>query len=925
MEFRLFGEVRLVSAGQLLDAGTPRQQAVLAALAVDTGRPVPIETLVDRVWGESPPAQARNVLYSHVSRIRRLLTDAGDVGITRRNAGYILTADPDVVDLHRFNRLVDSGKDARRPDTERAAVLTEALAMWTDDPLAGLSGDWVDEVRATWRRRRLDAAVHWGELALRLGRPTAVISTISALTGVYPLVEPLEVLLMRALHAAGRDAEAVDRYAAVRRRLADELGTDPGPELRELHSAILRGELPAASRPAPAATPAQLPPDVAGFAGRAAELRRLDGLLAADSPATRIVALSGTAGVGKTTVAVHWAHAVSGEFPDGQLYVNLRGFDPTGSPVTAAEAMRGFLEALEVPPNRIPTSPAAQAGLYRTLLAKRRVLVVLDNARDAEQVRPLLPGAPGCLALVTSRNQLTGLAAAGAHPVVVDLLDDAESHALLRARLGADRIAAEPAAVREIIDLCARLPLALAVVAARAATHPTFSLAALAGQLRDARGSLDEFAGTDPVTDPRAVFSWSYLRLSPAAARLFRLLGVHPGADIGTRAAASVAALPAGKIRPVLVELAQAHLIDEPAPGRYACHDLLRAYAAELVSAEETPADREAAVHRLLGHYSHTAYLAEGFLGPRREVPPTPTPLWPGAEPEPIRDHKHALAWFKAEHRVLIVAARQPPEFDREVCDLVRWTHLFLEMQGHWHDELDVLTTALSAARRLGDERKQAFAHCQLGRTYIWFGRYADADSDLRAALDRYLAVDDIVGQAYVHYAFAWLLERQSAAAEALEHAEQALDLFRTAEHQAGQAKALNAVGWFHTLLGEHKAALEYCQEAIDLQEKLGDRFGLALTWHSVGHANKELGDDTQAIACYEKAVELFHQGGYPISEARVLIDLADLQHVLGATVSAQAGLRQAHDILAQLTHPDADEVLARLAQVHSRQSNNQE
>ncbi|HTI20437.1 MAG TPA: BTAD domain-containing putative transcriptional regulator, partial [Kutzneria sp.] len=740
MELTLFGEVRLTSAGESLDVGTPRQQAVLAALAVDVGRAVSVETLVDRVWGEQAPTQARNVLYSHLSRIRRLLAAAGDGEITRRNAGYLLTVDPNTIDLHRFTRLVDSGKDTGRPDSERAAAVAEALRMWTDAPLAGLSGDWVDEVRAMWRRHRLDAVVLWAGLELRLGRPDAVIGPLSALADAYPLVEPLEVLLIRALHAAGRGAEAIDRYAVVRRRLADELGADPGPELRHLHSALLRGELPAASRPAAVTAPAQLPPDIPGFAGRATALRRLDSLLAEKSTATRTVVLSGTAGVGKTTLAVHWAHAVSDRFPDGQLYVNLRGFDPAGSPVTAVEATRGFLEALDVPPNRIPNSLDAQVGLYRTQLAKRRMLILLDNAHDAEQVRPLLPGAPDCLVLVTSRHQLTGLAAAGAHLIEVGLFDDAESLEMLRARLRADRIAAEPAAVREIIDLCACLPLALAVLAARAAAQPTFGLDTFAAQLRDARGSLDEFAGTDPATDPRAVFSWSYRRLSQPAARLFRLLGLHPGPDIGTAAAASLAATPAGRIRPVLAELTQAHLIAETVPGRYACHDLLRAYAAELAAAEESPADREAALRRLLGHYSRTAYHAEGFLGPRREVPPTPTPLWPGTEPEPIADHKQALAWYQAERRVLLSAVRQPPAYDHEVCDLVRWTHLFLEMQGHWHDELAALESALAAADRLGDERKQAFAHCQLGRTYIWFGRYAEADQALRAALDRYRA-----------------------------------------------------------------------------------------------------------------------------------------------------------------------------------------
>ncbi|HEX6361064.1 AfsR/SARP family transcriptional regulator [Actinophytocola sp.] len=921
MEFRLFGEVRLQVAGRLLDVGTPRQQAVLAALAVDIGRPVPIETLVDRVWGDNPPEQARNVLYSHVSRIRQLFRQAEETDLVRRPAGYVLEADPDTVDLHRFGRLAERGKDSGLSDADRAAALTEALRMWDGTPLAGITSDWADQLRGTWQRRRLDAAVQWGELELRLGHPERVIDTIADLVGEHPLVEPLEALLMRALHTAGRDAEAIDRYAAVRQRLADELGADPGTELQALHAALLRGELPATRRPAPTTTPAQLPADIPGFSGRAAELHRVDGLLADHPTTTPVVVLSGTAGVGKTTLAVHWAHTAATRFPDGQLYVNLRGFDPTGSPVTPAEALRGFLEALDVPPNRIPTSLDAQAGRYRSLLAGRRVLVVLDNARDAEQVRPLLPGAPGCMVLVTSRNQLTGLTAAGAHPVGVDLLDDDESRAMLRARLGAERLAAEPGTVDEIVDLCARLPLALAVVAARAATHPRFSLAALAGQLRDARGSLDEFAGADPATDPRAVFSWSYLRLTPAAARLFRLLGLHSGPDIGIRAAASLAARPAGATRQLLAELAQAHLIAEPAPGRYACHDLLRAYAAELAEVDETPDERESAVRRLLGHYSHTAYHADGFLGPRREVPPPLTPLPLGAESEPILHHQQAVAWFTTEHHVLLMAVRQDPRFDPEVCDLVRWTHLFLEMQGHWHDDLDVLSVALAAARRLGDERMQAFAHCQLGRTYIWFGRHADAARALQAALDLYQSTDDVVGQAYVHLSLAWMLDRQGEIADALTHAERTLELFRATEHQAGQAKALNAIGWFHALLGEQTTAIEYCQQALELQTQLGDHTGAAHTWHSLGRAHKELGERAKAIACYEAAVDLLRRQGVSVTEARVLIDLADVHHGLGDDGSARAGWQRAHDILVQLAHPEADEVRARLAEVNSRQS----
>ncbi|VVJ17992.1 Transcriptional regulator [Amycolatopsis camponoti] len=932
MEFLLFGEVQLRVAGQPLDVGTPRQQAVLAALAADAGRPVPIETLIDRVWGDDPPGEARNVVYSHLSRIRQVLTEVTELtgtktGVTRRSAGYVLEIDPGAVDLNRFARLVERGNDVRETDEDRAAALREALVVWRGPPLAGLQGDWAEGVRAAWHRRRLDAAVHWGELELRLGRPDAVLAAMSDLAAEYPLAEPLEALLMRALHAAGRDAEAVDRYAVVRQRLADALGTDPGPELRALHEAILRGELPSAApaAAAPSSSPAQLPPDTPGFAGRESALRRLGEVTGGPAPAARTVVLSGTAGVGKTTLAVHWAHSVARDFPDGQLYVNLRGFDPTGSPTTPAGAVRGFLEALDVPGERIPTTLDAQVGLYRTLLANRRVLIVLDNARDAGQVRPLLPGARACVVVVTSRDQLAGLVTEGAHPLVVDLLDDAEAHAVLRRRIGQERLAADPAAAAEIIGLCAHLPLALAVVAARAATYPAFGLAALAGQLRDARGGLDEFAGADPATDPRAVFSWSYLRLDPVAARLFRLLGLHHGPDIGTRAAASLAGLPAGRARVLLSELANAHLVAEHAPGRYTMHDLLRAYADELVHESDTAPERDSAVHRLLGHYAHTAYHADGFLDPRLEVPPALTPLPEGAEAERIVDRRRALTWFETEHRVLLRAVAVDAEFDARVWELAWALRRFLTMRGHWHDESDVLSAALSAARRLGDERKQAFAHLHLGGTHVWFGRHVEAGADFRAALKLYTAIDDVVGQAYVHRQFAWMLDRQGIIAEALAHAEQALDLFRAAEHQTGQAASLNAVGWFRALLGEHSAAIDYCRQAIDLQTQLGDHMGAAQSWHSLGYAHKQLGDHAKAITCYGTAVDLLHGTGYLVTEARLILELANLHRDLGDLTSARSRWQEAHDILAGLAHPEADAVRERLREADSRQPNNEE
>jgi DNA-binding SARP family transcriptional activator/tetratricopeptide (TPR) repeat protein len=902
VEFRLFGEVELRADGARVDLGTPRQQTVLAVLLVDAGRPVAVETLIDRVWDDAPPAEARNILYSHLSRIRRLLKQAGTAHIERRHAGYVLELDPGVVDLHRFRQLVERGRDAEPADTAR--TLAEALDLWRGPPLASIPGGWAAEVRAHWQRRRLDAVVRWAGAEVALGRPDAVIAALPELAAEFPLVEPIEAVLMRALHAAGRDAEAVDRYRLLRERLADQLGTDPSTELRELHQAILRGERPpeppTTAPAAPATVPAQLPPDLAGFTGRDDELRRLDDLR------DGAVAVSGTAGVGKTALAVHWAHRVRDRFPGGQLYVNLRGFDPTGSPVSPAEAVRGFLDAFAVAPERLPAGFEAQVGLYRSLLAGRRVLVVLDNARDAEQVRPLLPGAADCLAVVTSRTQLSGLVAGGAVPLVLDLPDDAEAGALLAGRLGAARVAAEPGAVADIVAMCARLPLALAVVAARAAAHPRFDLAVLAGELRTARGGLDEFAGTDPATDPRAVFSWSYFQLGAGAQRMFRLLGLHDGPDISVAAAASLAGVPVPMARRLLAELATTHLAAERLPGRYACHDLLRAYAAEQACHTDGEADRRAAVRRVLGHYLHSADEADRLLNPHRDAPPAPPPLPEGAEPVRLPDRERALEWFTAEHAVLVAAVRGATGFDAEVWRLVWALRRVLAFQGHWQDAIDVLGVALAAARRLDDPAKQSFAHCYLGLALSRFRRHDDARAHLEAAVDLAREVGDRAGEAFARLYHALLLERQDRHRAALPHARAALDLFLAAGHRAGQAKALNAIGWFHAMLGDHEEALAHCRQALEVQRELGDQVGLAETWDSLGYVHRGLGRHDRAVASYRAAAELYRELDDRYNEATSLTSLGHAQLAAGDAGGAADAWRRAVELLDQLGHPDA-------------------
>jgi DNA-binding SARP family transcriptional activator/Tfp pilus assembly protein PilF len=932
MEFRLLGEVQLLAAGRLLDVGAPRQQAVLAALVVDPGRPVPIETLIDRVWGDEPPAEARNVLYSHVSRIRQLLRQAAGLGddtaarLERRHAGYVLDIGSGLVDLHQFGYLSDRGRDPSRGDAERASALTEALGLWRGTPLASLPGEWMASVRESCHRRRLDTAVHWAHAELRLGHAEVVIDALPGLITEYPLAEPLECLLMEAMHAAGRDAEAIDRYATVRERLAEALGADPGQPLQALYEAILRGELRPAPQPgealaAPrsAAAPAQLPPDVSGFSGRAGQLRQLDAVaatasLAPDAPAAAvaIVAIDGMAGVGKTTLAVHWAHRAAPRFADGQLYVNLRGFDPNRSPVLPDEAVRGFLDALDVPPERVPATLEAQVGLYRSLLADRRVLVLLDNASDAGQVRPLLPGAHGCMAVVTSRNQLAGLVTtAGAFPVTLDLPTVGEARQLLEHRLGAARVAAESPAVDEIITLCARLPLALAIVATRAATQPGLPLATLAAELREAKGGLAEFTDPDLASDVRAVFSWSYKQLSQGAARVFRLLGLHPGPDISLPAAASLFGQPAAEVRPLLAELVRAHLLAR-AVDRYALHDLLRAYAAELAQAADADGQRAAALHRALGHYVHSAYPADQLLNPHRDDPVTPPPVPAGVSPEHAADQQQALAWFVAEHRVLLAVIGHAD--DDALAWQLAWTlNRFFAYQGHWHDSIEALTVALRAARRLADPLKEAFAHRFLGCAYLRLSRFGDADARLREALGLYHAAGDAVGEGHTHRHQAWLLERQGRYREALGHAQQALDLFRAAGHRPGQARALNAIGWFHAMLGDYAQAVAFCEQALELQRELGDRFGQAETWDSLGYASQRLGQHAAAISYYRTAVGLYQEFDDRYNEADSTVSLGDAHYAAGDIASAQAAWLCAADILDLLRHPDAGKVRAKL------------
>ena len=682
--------------------------------------------------------------------------------------------------------------------------------------------------------------------------------------------------------------------------------------------------------PARAATlprPAQLPAVLAGFTGRAAELEALTRLLDEgsdpDSTAGPVVisAIGGVAGIGKTTFAVRWAHQVTHRFPDGQLFVNLRGFGPDGSPVAPEQAVRGFLDAFEVPPGKIPASLDAQASLYRSLLAGRRVLIIADNARDEAQVRPLLPGSPGCLLLVTSRKRLTGLIAAdGARPLTLDLLTGEEAIRLLSHRIGAARVAAEPQAAEQIAGSCGRLPLALSVVAARAAANPDFPLAVLAGELGGTTGGrLDALDGGEPAIDVRTVFSWSYQQLDPQPARLFRLIGLHPGPDIGVAAAASLAGLPARQARRILAALVGMHLISEHIPGRFALHDLLREFASELTHTLDSPPERSAAAHRMLDHYLRTAHAATLLLDAQPIHGPIALPLPNGgATPEQIADATAARVWFDAERLVLLalIAQAAATGWNTHAWQLAWALRDNLASRGYFHDLLASQRTALEAARQQGDRQGQARAHSGIGSALGWLGDHREASRHLCSALDLFGELQDIAGQATMHLDLGWILSNQGRNAAALDRAHQALALYCAVGDRIGQATTLGNIGWSYAELGDHHKAVSYCQGALTLHRELGDRRSEARTLDHLGYALHHLGLRHRAVTCYQRSVTMSHEHGDSFYEASALDHLGDTHHAAGELAAARASWQQAFTILDQIGHARAIPIRQKLLDV---------
>ena len=929
MQVRLLGPVDLVVDGAPRPVHGLRRKAVLAVLALHRGEIVSTDRLAETVWPGGPPPTALNSLQSHVSQLRRVL--GSKAAIVAQPPGYVLDPGGADTDVQAAERLLLEGTQAADP-VQGTLHLRAALALWRGQPLLELAGlPWLEEQAGRLDLLWLQIKRALVQARLTAGEHAALLPDLERLAAEHPLDEQLHAQLMLALYRSGRQADALAACRQLGDTLREELGIGPSRMISDLQTAILRQD-PALDPPALAVTqattgpgmpvPAQLPPSVPAFAGRLAELARLDAVLpgtgsteAAAPPAVVISAVSGTAGVGKTALAVHWAHRVAAQFADGQLYVNLRGFDPGGQALEPSAVLRGFLEALGVPVDRIPAGLPGQAGLYRSLLAGKRVLVVLDNARDVEQVRPLLPGSPGCMALVTSRSNLTGLVAGqGAVPLTLDLLTVAEARELLTCRLGAGRAGHEPDAVDGIIAGCARLPLALAIAAARAATQPSFPLAVLAAELRATTRTLDSFRGDDLATDARVVFSWSYRALSADAARLYRLAGLHPGPDLAISAAASLTGLPPARAHALLAELARAHLLTEHSPGRYTMHDLLRAYATEQAQAQDSDQARHAALGRLLDHYLHTACTAALLLEPSL-APITPVPPRPGVVLAETATAEEALSWFTAEHAALVavVPMAAGAGFGTHAWQLAWSLTTFLLRVGRWDDQLLVQDIALAAAGRSNDLAGQAHARHGMALAYARSGQFSKASPYFRDALRRFGTLGDQVSQARIHSSLTWLAERAEQPADALMHSLLALELYRAGNHAAMLPTALNDVGYCHALLGHYQQAIAYCQQALAANQALGERSGESDTWDSLGYIHHQLGDYQQAIRCYERSLILCRELADRYNEAGTLDHIGDAHCRLGNLNAARLAWQQAVRILGELDHPDSDHVRAKL------------
>ncbi|MEV7802903.1 BTAD domain-containing putative transcriptional regulator [Microbispora sp. NPDC088329] len=939
MRFRVLGALEVRSgAHRLIRLGAAKQRTLLAVLLLNVNRPVTIDRLLEALWPQRPPRTAVVALRTYVSALRQVLGLADRDGqqggepplLSTVPGGYQLSVSPADLDLLVFQELADQGRQALSDGLPVLAGdrLRRALALWRGRPFEDVPldpGMEADLIRI--EERRIAAQETWIESQLALGHHRDLLAELGAMVIEHPLRERLHAQWMLALYRSGRQAEALAAYRELRLRLVRELGVEPSPPLRRLHRQILTGheDLAGAGAAAPAGArlrdpgmPHQLPRDIVSFTGRTAELTCLRALARPPGgPAAPVISvIDGMAGVGKTALAVHAAHRLADTFADGQLFVDLHGFTHGVSPVDPAEALDQMLCALGVPGEQIPPDLDARAALYRTRLAGKHLLVLLDNAAGEAQVRSLLPGTPTCMVLITSRRRLAGLE--DVRPLSLDVLPQDDAVTLFTRSAGPERLAGQPPELpAEIVELCGRLPLAIRIAAARLRMRSGWTPAHLAERLRDHQHRLGELeVGRLSVT---AAMDLSYRHLGRGRQDMYRLLGLHPGPDFERHAAAALAGTTPRHAGRLIDDLVDAHLLQEPVPGRYRFHDLLRVHATAALADEDTDADRDAALTRLFDHYADTASDAVDTAHPRTHPRPHPRadppacPRPPGdhgrgrraATAPDTRDRAHAARWLETELTNLLATAVYAACHGRpgHALRLSAALHRHLHTGAH---HTCARTTHGDVPHPAGDTRVAAL--CGVADLHLMLGQFTQAAGHFGRVLEIARAAGDPVGELNALCGLGHVCRAQGKTGAAARYLEHSLRIARSAGYRDGELNALCGLGEVHLMLGRHASAADRFRRALQIALRIGDRNAQFEGLHGLGRVYQGAGQAERALAFHQVALPIARALGHRADQARALHGLGRACRSLGRQDEAREHWRRALAILTDLGVPEAEE-----------------
>jgi DNA-binding SARP family transcriptional activator len=904
LDFGLLGHVRVVRGSEALPSGTPQQRAMLADLLLRRGKTATVGELIQALWGEEPPTNPVPTLRTYANRLRNALGPRKDV-LVSQGGGYALRLGAeDRLDADRVARLTAAAEESTAAGdlTQAHDLYTEALALWDGgEALAGIPGPGAEMHRARLGEQRLALLEARLEVGLQIGLHAESVSELTALTTAYPLRERLRELLMLALYRCGRQAEALAVYADARRILVDELGVEPRAELAELHGKILNADAslsftgPADPTAAPPPVrPAQLPAAVGDFTGRVAFVAELGQQLATAGGRVMVVsAVAGIGGVGKTTLAVQVAHHAREHFPDGQLYVDLQGAGP--SPAEPEAVLGAFLRALGIPDDAVPNTESERAALYRSLLDGRRILTLLDNARDAAQIRPLLPGTPSCATLITSRHRMVDLA--GAHLVDLDVMSPEEALTLFSKIVGEERVSAEHQAAMDVVGACGFLPLAIRIAASRLAARRTWTVATLARKLSDERRRLDELQAGDQAV--AATFELGYGQLNREQARTFRLLGLADGPDISVHAAAALLDRDADTTETLLESLVDASLLESAAPGRYRLHDLVRLFARACAERDEQPpAERDAAVSRLLDFYLATTATVYGLQRPGDRLI---SHLAPTVQPALAFDSAtSAVDWMFTEADCLLSCAQHSADTTRlrKVADLLLLAGDLAESGAFSLQYERACTTVLNAAHDARDAYAEGRVRIALAQAEHMADRLDASDEHGRQALLLGEAADDPIARARAANNSGIIALYQNRHEDANAHLTRALDEYRADTDRPGEAGALGCLSRVNLKLGRTDRAVDLAQQSLAILRPMGSGLRLANGQYTLGIALAEDGQHAAALDQFTKALQSFRSNRQRVWEGLTLFRLTEMRLAMGEPAEAATLAEQA---LAQL------------------------